>query len=84
MNLKRFVVALGLALSFVIEPVTSHVFNTTIAAAQKKTVHVKEYTRKDGTVVKAHDRAAPRSKGTSTPKPVKIQQIHHRGHPPSP
>lgn len=31
-------------------------------AAQKKTVHVKEYQRKDGTTVKAHDRVAPKSK----------------------
>lgn len=28
-----------------------------------KTVHVKGYTKKDGTKVKAHDRAAPGSKG---------------------
>ena len=31
-----------------------------------KTVHVRQYTRKDGTVVSAHDRAAP---GTATPRP---------------
>ncbi len=30
-----------------------------------KTVHVRQYTRKDGTVVSAHDRAAP---GTATPR----------------
>jgi hypothetical protein len=33
-----------------------------IAVAQK-TVHVRTYTRKDGTVVKAHDRRAPGSRG---------------------
>jgi hypothetical protein len=36
-----------------------------VAAAQK-TVHVKEYTRKDGTKVKAHDRKAPEKKSTSS------------------
>jgi hypothetical protein len=30
-----------------------------VDAGQKKTVHVKEYKRKDGTVVNAHDRRAP-------------------------
>lgn len=66
MNLKRVVVALGLALSFVIAPTALHVFDTTIAAAQKKTVHVKEYTRKDGTVVHAHERKAPEKHGTAS------------------
>jgi hypothetical protein len=37
----------------------------TFVAAQK-TVHVRTYTRKDGTVVKAHDRAAP-GEGSSSP-----------------
>jgi len=31
-----------------------------------KTVHVKGYTKKDGTHVDAYDRSAPKSKGTST------------------
>jgi len=31
-----------------------------------KTVHVKEYTKKDGTHVKAHDRKAPEPKGTTS------------------
>jgi hypothetical protein len=35
-----------------------------------KTVHVRQYTRKDGTVVSAHDRAAP---GTATPRPLGAQ-----------
>jgi hypothetical protein len=30
-------------------------------AGDKKIVHVRQYTRKDGTVVKAHDRTAPRT-----------------------
>ncbi len=38
---------------------------TSLTLAQK-TVHVKTYSRKDGTVVAAHDRAAPRSKNTSS------------------
>jgi hypothetical protein len=37
-----------------------------------KPVHVRQYTRKDGTVVRAHDRAAPgtasKSNGSVTPK----------------
>ena len=32
-----------------------------------KTVHVKEYKRKDGTVVKAHDRAVPGTTAKATP-----------------
>jgi len=32
----------------------------------QKTVHVKTYTRKDGTVVAAHDRSAPSSKSSAT------------------
>jgi hypothetical protein len=30
----------------------------------EKTVHVREYTRKDGTKVKAHDRRPPSTKGS--------------------
>jgi hypothetical protein len=30
---------------------------------QKKTVHVRQYTRKDGTVVRRYDRAAPGTAG---------------------
>ena len=36
---------------------------STVMASAQKTVHVRGYTRKDGTVVSAHDRAAP---GTSS------------------
>ena len=67
MNLNRFVVALALALSFVLAPSATFVLTTPTVDAQKKTVRVKEYTRKDGTVVKAHDRKATKPK-TSTPK----------------
>jgi len=38
------------------------------AFAQKKTVHVKEYTKKDGTTVKAHDRKAPEKRTSTAPK----------------
>jgi hypothetical protein len=34
-----------------------------------KTVHVKEYTRKDGTHVRAHDRKAPEPRGTASTTP---------------
>ena len=38
-----------------------------VAADQKgKTVHVKEYTKKDGTKVAAHDRKAPEQHTTAT------------------
>lgn len=37
-----------------------------LPAYAQKTVHVKEYKRKDGTIVKAHDRKAPSPKGTSS------------------
>lgn len=37
------------------------------SSAAPKTVHVRQYTRKDGTVVSAHERAAP---GTAMPRPT--------------
>jgi hypothetical protein len=36
----------------------------TYVEAAQKTVHVKGYTKKDGTVVKPHDRKAPKEKDT--------------------
>src|SRR6185503_17220447 len=39
---------------------------TVTVEAGQKTVHVKEYTRKDGTHVAAHDRKAPKTAGTTT------------------
>ena len=42
--------------------------STKSGASKAKPVHVKDYTRKDGTKVKAHDRAAPKAKA---PKPAK-------------
>ena len=41
--------------------------------AQKKTVHVKEYTKKDGTTVKAHDRKAPEKRASTAPRTPKAK-----------
>lgn len=57
MRFRRLLLSLVVALSFVGAPLL-----TSAAAAQKKTVHVKEYTKKDGTKVEAHDRKAPEPK----------------------
>lgn len=38
---------------------SSHSSRSSSKSSSRKTVHVREYTRKDGTVVHAHDRAAP-------------------------
>jgi hypothetical protein len=38
-------------------------------AAQKKSVYVKEYTKKDATTVKAHDRKAPEKRATAPKVP---------------
>ena len=47
--------------------------------SKPKTVHVKEYTRKDGTKVKAHDRSAPNTKAAkpakATAKPPKTPAV---------
>jgi len=40
-------------------------------SGQAKTVHVKEYKKKDGTTVKAHDRKPPREKSGTTTKTAK-------------
>jgi hypothetical protein len=37
-----------------------------------KTVHVRSYTRKDGTVVQAHDRSAP---GAAEPSPPSVRSL---------
>jgi hypothetical protein len=55
-KLRRVLVSLALALAFLSGPSADSI------ASQKKTVHVKEYTKKDGTTVKAHDREPPKSK----------------------
>lgn len=55
-GVRRILLALILALAF-LSGSSANSF-----AAQQKTVHVKAYTKKDGTTVKAHDRQAPTSK----------------------
>lgn len=44
--------------------------NSSSPASTAKPVHVRQYTRKDGTVVRAHDRAA---RGIATPRPRATQ-----------
>jgi hypothetical protein len=56
MTIKRCLLALLLAIA-IVAPTSS-----VLSAAQKKAVHVKEYTKKDGTTVAAHDRKAPETK----------------------
>jgi hypothetical protein len=55
-RLRRLLLSLALVLAF-LSGSSADSF-----AAQKKAVHVKEYQKKDGTTVKAHDRAASKSK----------------------
>ena len=61
-RLRRVLASLVLALAFLSGSAADSF------AGQKKTVHVKEYTKKDGTTVKAHDRAAPKSKAEKKPE----------------
>lgn len=69
LNFKRLLTALVVVLAL-LAPSAS--ITTAFAdAGQKKTVRVKEYKRKDGTTVKAHDRKPPKSKGSSPAKASK-------------
>ena len=84
MRLQRLILALVLALSFTVGTVPADAGkgakgsgHATKGASKPKTVHVKEYTRKDGTKVKAHDRAAPKSKGTTTEKAEAPKETKH-------
>jgi hypothetical protein len=61
--LRIFVVLLALGIG---APITD-------GFAQKKTVHVKEYTKKDGTTVKAHDRKAPEKRASTAPRTPKAK-----------
>ena len=56
--MKRLLLALAVALAFLVAPAVS--------AEQKKSVHVKGYTKKDGTYVPPHDRKAPPAATSST------------------
>jgi hypothetical protein len=68
MNARQVLAALVFALSIV--P------STLVDAAGQKTVHVKPYTRKDGTHVAGHDRKAPekRTSGTTAASPSKNER----------
>ena len=67
-RLRAFVLALVAVCSLAATPVTAW----SAPASQKgkssaggQTVHVKEYKKKDGTAVKAHERTATKPKGSS-------------------
>jgi len=66
----RFIrhVLLSVLLVFAFVTVSSSQLNAT-----QKTVHVKGYTKKDGTKVKPHDRKAPKTEGTSDEKKSKTK-----------
>ncbi len=42
-------------------------------AAEKKTVHVRQYTRKDGTVVSEHERTVPGTKAQVQPRRTRVK-----------
>src|SRR5258705_13714753 len=65
MRRQRLLIALVVALSFLVTLTMS------AGAGQKKAVHVKEYKRKDGTTVKAHDRQPPKENATKVAKAKK-------------
>jgi hypothetical protein len=58
--IRRLVVLVAMVLVFANSPLLeaqrSRSKGSTGSATSEKTVHVKEYIRKDGTIVKAHDR----------------------------
>lgn len=68
MRLRRLLIALVVALSFVVSPSVS-------VGGEQKAVHVKEYKKKDGTTVKAHDRKAPKEKAAKASKPKKESTV---------
>jgi len=51
-------------------------YNSTVVAEQGKTVHVKEYQKKDGTTVKAHDRRPPKESGESRGEKTRSDARH--------
>ncbi len=83
MRFRRLVIALALIVSFCSLGVPVDAAKGSGRSAKSgsssgpKTVHVKEYTRKDGTKVKAHDRAAPKPKETNASKPAKVKEEKH-------
>jgi hypothetical protein len=88
MRLRHLVIALALIVSFCSLGVPADAAKGSGRSAKSgsssgtKTVHVKEYTRKDGTKVKAHDRAAPKSKASAAAEPAKPKEQKHASTPP--
>jgi hypothetical protein len=86
-RIRRLIVALILALSFSIGSIPleaakgSKGSGHSTKSSGPKTVHVKEYTRKDGTKVKAHDRAAPKSKPATSAKATNPKETKHESTP---
>lgn len=68
MNLiKRFIVTAACTTALLFGVPTPQLSSWVTVVTAQKTVHVKGYTKKDGTVVAPYDRSAPKSKsGTST------------------
>ena len=87
MRFRRLVIALALIVSFcsIGVPVDATKGSGRSAKGGSSsgpgTVHVKEYTRKDGTKVKAHDRAAPKSKQPDAPRPAQTKEEKHASTP---
>jgi len=67
-RLRLFLCALVLTFATVAAPLHTG-WATAASESKKKTVHVKSYTRKDGTVVRAHDRSAAGDREYSTASP---------------
>jgi hypothetical protein len=63
MKMRKVFLALGLVFALL---VSSYGLSEKSKSSSPKTVHVKEYTKKDGTVVHAHDRASPGSGSSSS------------------
>lgn len=88
MHLRRLIIALALIVSFCSLGVPADAAKSSGRSARSgsnsgpKTVHVKEYTRKDGTKVKAHDRAAPDSSAPDAAKPARTKEEKHASTPP--
>ena len=69
-QVRLFLISLALTFATVAAPLHP-AWTTSASDSKKKTVHVKSYTRKDGTVVRAHDRSAPGTKKYSSPSVYK-------------
>ena len=67
--MRRLLLAVLVVLALGASPAIARPYNS--SSGGQRTVHVKTYTKKDGTVVEAHDRKAPTPKAdaaTSAPK----------------